>query len=168
MAALNHDFVSKHPPMEATQGMWTIQRIHVPIGQRIYRFGSTAAPNLWYAGAWWMRFEDLVKIRTFAERSKVSLGYAARRLLAIKYEWGKANVLASALVSAPLDAYAGRGRVQVDDRAASGGTYDWHPPTDVMQLFIPGLVDGSKRRSEVSRRALIQERHEFIRSEAFG
>lgn len=165
--ALNHDAISKHPPQAAAQGMWAIQRVHLPAGQRIYRFGSTAAPDLWYAGAWWMRYEDLTKIRAFAERSGVSLGYAARRLLAVKYEWGNANVLLSALVAAPLDAYAGRGRVQVDDRAAAGGAYDWHPPTDVMQLFIPGLADASRRRSAVSRQALVDGRHEFIRSEAF-
>jgi hypothetical protein len=37
----------------------------------------------------------------------------------------------------------------------------------VMQLYVPGLADTSKRRTEVSRRALVQERYEFVRSEAF-
>jgi hypothetical protein len=156
--------------------MWAIQRVHLPVGQRIYRFGSTTAPDLWYTGGWWMRFEDVTKVRASSEAAGISLGYAARRLLAVRYEWpGKVNVLVSAIVAGPLDAYAGKGRVQ--DRFSPGepppGAYEWHPPPDVMQLYIPGLADDPAvkgmplKRSVVGRKALCQERHEFIRSEEF-
>lgn len=170
MPALNHDSISKHPPQAATDGMWLVQRVHLPVGQRIYRFASTTSPDQWYAGAWWMRFEDFHRLRQRAETSNISLGYAARSFLAIRYEWRtKVNVLVSALVAAPLDAYAGRGRTQ--DRFSPGapppGAYEWHPPTDVMQLYIPGLADPAGKRSTVSRKGLTAEHHEFIRSEEF-
>jgi hypothetical protein len=175
MPALNHDSFLASPPADATLGMWAVQRVHLPLGQRIYRFGSTTRPDLWYAGAWWLRYEDLLKIRRAAEAGGASLGYAARRFLAVRYEWpGNVDVLASAIVSAPLDAYGGRGRVQ--DRFSPGappaGAFEWHPPTDVMQLYIPGLGSPAAQgaridRSPVGRRALQQERHEFIRSEVF-
>ena len=167
MPALNHQWLSKHPPQKAQDGIWAIQRIHLPTGQRLYRFGSTAAPELWFAGAWWMQFEEFKKIQRSAEEAGISLGYAARRFLAIKHEWGNANVVVSAVVAEPLDAYAGRGRVQLADQGAVGGAYDWHPPADFMQLYIPGLVDGTRRRSSLSKRAFTLEQHEFIRSEAF-
>jgi hypothetical protein len=175
MPALNEHAFAHGPPIEATAGMWTIQRVHLALGQRIYRFGSSTSPDLWYAGAWWLRYEDYLKIRRSAETGETSLGYAARRFLALRYEWGgNVDVLVSGIVSPPLDAYAGRGRVQdrFSPKPPPPGAFEWHPPADVMQLYVPGLGDhlpkgGRVERSAISRQAIQFERHESIPSHVF-
>jgi hypothetical protein len=83
------------------------------------------------------------------------------------------DVLVSGIVSAPLDAFGGRGRVQdrfLPDKPPAG-SFEW-PPTDVMQLYVPGLAKQADKgapveRSSVGRQAIQQEHHEFIRSEEF-
>jgi len=129
MRALNADAFDN--PLErvlherkAAEGMWAIQKIHLRSGQFYYRFvdaDATPAPR-WGEGAWWVDYENFRRIVALAERGEQSLGYAARLLLALPYSFRPAqsnavNGVVRALLSQPLDALAGRGRM-IEDRAA--------------------------------------------------
>jgi hypothetical protein len=151
MQALNADAFDD--PLEralhqrkAHEGMWTVQKIHLRPGQFYYRFvdaDRTPAPR-WCEGAWWVDFENYRRIAALAERGEQSLGYAARLALALPYSFraGQSNAVngvVRALLSEPLDALAGRGR-KIEDRAPPTQAMKWHPPADVMQLYVPRLA----------------------------
>lgn len=162
--ALNHIEMSDMAELDrARTGMWKEQQFHIPLQQYIYRFASQSQPTAQgYSGAWWFRFEDYRKIEAFAERSGLTLGYAARRYAALAYEWPGCNVdlVERALVTDRLDAWAGPGRVIYGTLRAKGqktSHYTLVPPKDVMQLYIPGLRTGSGPtavRSSISHHAL--------------
>ncbi len=151
MRALNADAFDD--PLErvlherkAAEGMWAIQKIHLRTGQFYYRFvnaETTPAPR-WGDGAWWVDYENYRSIVTLAERGEQSLGYAARLLLALPYSFrlGQSNAvngIVRALLTQPLDALAGRGRM-IEDRAPRATAMKWHPPAQVMQLYVPRLA----------------------------
>jgi hypothetical protein len=167
MGALNELAFDATARFEADRGMWAVQRIHLRAAQRLYRLGSSDHPERWYTSGWWLEYEHFHTVRDYARRAKLSVGYAARRCLALMYEWGKADVLVSALLVQPLDAYGGRGRVQARDRAAEGGLYTWYPPPSIRQLYIPGLAAGPAR-SEMSLKAFADLRHESVTSGHFS
>jgi hypothetical protein len=154
MPALNEHAFAHGPPIEATAGMWTIQRVHLALGQRIYRFGSSTSPDLWYAGAWWLRYEDYLKIRRSAETGETSLGYAARRFLALRYEWGgNVDVLVSGIVSPPAGclrwARSGAGPVFPETASTGGVRVASSRGRDAIVRSRPGrpLAQGRARRA---------------------
>jgi len=146
----------------AERGLWKTQRVPVELGRFIYRFGSYANPSVWFSGAWWFEYADFRRIVRFAEESELTLGYAARRLAAVAYEWPGAdvNAIERAMVVERLDAWAGPGRVIVGTERAADGTishYHLAPPQDIKQLYIPGLQSGhgaTAARSPISLLAL--------------
>jgi hypothetical protein len=149
---------------KARNGLWKAQRVHVRPGQWLYRFTAFSKPHLWYSGAWWFEFEHYKRIATFAEASGMTLGYTARRLAGLAYEWRDCTVdgLERAFVAGRLDAWAGPGRyIRGTERAKGRKTRHYHllPPQDIMQLYIPGLRSGhgsQATRSAISVGALSQ------------
>jgi hypothetical protein len=86
-----------------------------------------------------MSFEDFNTIRHYAERNGLDFPYAARLFLALPYEWSRLDRIVSAVLTFPVDAYAGEGKV------ANLATDKWTPLQHlrVTQLYIPGLAVGS-------------------------
>lgn len=140
---LEHQYFKR----QAGEGLWSpsVQRIHLRSGQFYYRFvdiNRTPQPD-WADGSWWVDFETFRRMREFAEiggqEARLTLGYCARLFLAIAYEFSEVNGYVRALLTHPLDAFAGRGRPIRDGDARAQGM-KWRPPPDVMQLYIPYLV----------------------------
>jgi hypothetical protein len=128
----------------STGGMSFPKRVHLPVGHRYYRLASGTAPDeSKLGGGWWMSFETYKTIERYAEAHDLDFTYAARLFPALPYDWTRVDRLVSAILSAPMDAYAGEGKV-----AESGGD-KWTPlqHIKVLQLYIPGLVANLKERN---------------------
>jgi hypothetical protein len=120
------------------------QKIQLRSGQFYRSSTPTRHGPRWGQGAWWVDYENYRRIVALAERGEQSLGYAARLQLALPYSFrpGQANAVngvVRALLSEPLDALAGRGRM-IEDRAPRATAMQWHPPAQVMQLYVPRLA----------------------------
>lgn len=113
----------------------------LPVGTRLYRVGDLAkGPN--YGSPWWMEKSALDRIMAKGQRDPA---WSARVLLAISDAWGSdCGLQLSAQTEAPLQAWAGEGRILTwDGKATSAGDplgY-WFPEAGIVQLYIPGLAD---------------------------
>jgi hypothetical protein len=126
-----------------TGGIHTPWRVSLPQGHRYYRFASsTSSPASQLGGGWWVTFDTFNTIDHYARANELDLAYAARLFLALPFEWTRVDRLVSAYLAAPLDAYAGEGKV------AATAKDKWTPVqhTKVTQLYIPGLVANSKEK----------------------
>jgi hypothetical protein len=133
-------------------GMFNPTRVHLPRGQRYYRFTSSLSPrDAQLGGGWWIDAETFHTIRSFAQRHEYGLADAARLFLALPYEWTRVDRLVSAILEAPLDAYAGKGKVA----QAKGSEDQWVPiqHISVAQLYIPGLYARNARAPQLYERA---------------
>ena len=110
---------------------------------RYYRFASSTQPRAAQLGSgWWISFDDFNTIRHFSMRNQLEITYAARLFLAVPYELSRMDRIVSALLVAPIDAYAGEGNVAKSEKDK------WTPiqRLKVTQLYIPGLVSNSKTK----------------------
>lgn len=154
--------------LEANKGMVWIRRIHLHPYQRYYRFTSySVGKEDRISGSWWFDYENYLNILDFAKRTDLSPGYAARLKAAITYEWSSVNCVVSALLKAPLDAYAGKGKEQIEeDQRAPGRVY--LPDPQIMQLYIPGLKDvQTKSVSAICKQAFPVYKFEHLVSRLF-
>ena len=125
-------------------GIKNPSRIHLMPGHRYYRFTSSASTKAaQLGGGWWISFDTFNTIRHFAERNQLEFTYAARLFLALPYEWSRLDRIVSAILAAPVDAYAGEGKV------AKTANDKWTPVQHlkVAQLYIPGLVSNSNAKN---------------------
>jgi len=123
-----------------TGGIKHPRRVTLKVNHRYYRFTSSTLPNAaQLGGGWWMSFDDFNTIRHFSERNQLEFTYAARLFLALPYEWTRVDRIVSALLTQPVDAFAGEGKVSQADMDK------WTPiqHMKVTQLYIPGLVSNS-------------------------
>lgn len=104
------------------------------LGNSYYRFASsTTSKDAQLGGGWWIDYETFKYVEDFSRNNVISLGDAARQLLALPYQWTRVDRLIKAFLTVPLRAYAGRGKV------ASSKGETWTPDQGVRQLYIPGL-----------------------------
>ena len=123
-----------------TGGILSPTRVSLKLHHRYYRLiSSTSTRAAQLGGGWWISFDDFNSIRHFAERNELEFTYAARLFLALPYEWTRVDRIVSAILTQPVDAYAGEGKVAKTDKGK------WTPVQHlkVTQLYIPGLVSNS-------------------------
>ena len=123
-----------------TGGIKNPARVKLKLHHRYYRLASsTSTRAAQLGGGWWMSFDDFNTIRHFSDRNQLEFTYAARLFLALPYEWTRVDRIVSAILTAPVDAYAGEGNVANSDKDK------WTPiqQAKVTQLYIPGLVSNS-------------------------
>jgi hypothetical protein len=130
-----------------TGGIANPQPTHLPAGHYYYRFASSQSPAIaQQGGGWWLDFENIQLIRSFAREHGYGLREAARLMLALPYAWTRVDLLIRALLLQPLLAYTGRGKpAQGPPGGADRGT-QWIPTQHVVvrQLYLPGLVSGRR------------------------
>jgi hypothetical protein len=123
-----------------TGGIKFPRRVTLKVHHRYYRFASSTSPRVAHlGGGWWMSFDDFNTVRHYAERNQLEVTYAARLFFALPYTWTRVDRIVSALLAAPMDAYAGEGKV------AQTLAEKWTPlqHLKVTQLYIPGLISNS-------------------------
>lgn len=126
---------------ESNGGIVMPVRVHLALGQRYFRFANSAMPiDRQIAGGWWIEYETFAAIVRFA-REHSEPGHAARYLLALPFAWTACDVLVTAILEAPLDAYRGQGKPARGDHPDDRGTI-FIPPQHlyIQQLYIPGLA----------------------------
>jgi hypothetical protein len=122
-------------------GMAMPVQVHLRIGQRYFRFSNSSQPKEQQKkGGWWVEFETFNAIRKYA-REQATPREAARYLLGLPWGWTPCDVLLTAILEEPLDAYRGEGKPASSSHPNDRGTR-WIPPQhlEVYQLFIPGLA----------------------------
>jgi hypothetical protein len=119
-------------------------------GEVLYRFiDVTRAPSPVSAanGPWWLEYQSFQQIKHFGSRHGYSLDYSARLFAAILYEWSEVTGYVRAEVLQPLQAWKGRGK-QVQSKGTDGRDLPtmtpMYGPSEIYQLFIPGLYRGKK------------------------
>ncbi|MDT4291941.1 hypothetical protein RO575_20445 [Methylomonas sp. MO1] len=120
-------------------------RVHLNQGHRYYRFFSNPSkPEKVLDGGWWLSFDTINTIWHYSIRMELQFTYAARLFLALPYDWTRVDRIVSAILTSPLDAYAGEGNV------AKTITEKWTPVQNikVTQLYIPGLYVKRDVRNE--------------------
>lgn len=126
--------------------------IDLVVGQRYYRFASvTMKREDQIGGGWWLTYDSLRTIYTYAAKHGYGVSDAARLFLAIPHNWSRIDRLVSAPLALPLRAYAGEGKPAAGD-PKYGRADKWTPLQHlrVTQLFIPGLViTGSQSRRQL-------------------
>lgn len=128
--------------VETNGGIAMPRRVHVPVGQYLYRFASSnKAAHLRPLGCWWVEYEVLTKIARFAHEQESSPSAAARYFLALPWSWTQVDRLIRARVIARLDAYRGTGKPAAGTHANDAGTRFIAPQHigELFQLFIPGM-----------------------------
>lgn len=134
---------------EYNGGIEMPKRVHLRLGLRYFRFASSKAPReqSQLGGGWWMEFETLNTISSFA-RQHSTPRHAARYLLGLPWEWTKCDKLVSAILEKPLDAFRGKGKPAVSRSLDEPGAHpndrgtSYIPPQhlEIMQLYIPDLT----------------------------
>ena len=139
-------------PVETNGGIQMPRRVHVTMGQYLYRFASSATPApLRAQGCWWIEYEVLTKIARFAREQDSTPRDAARYFLALPWSWTQVDRLLRARVNAPIDASRGTGKPAAGNHARDAETR-FIPPHhigELYQLYIPGM-----HRPEIARAAL--------------
>jgi hypothetical protein len=125
-----------------TGGILSPQPTRLQAGSYYYRFASTASPKAaQLGGGWWIDYEAFRAIEHFATNNGYRLKDAARLMLALPYDWTKADMLVRARLQLPLRAYTGVGKpADTKPGGADTGT-KWIPTQHIKlrQLYIPGL-----------------------------
>ncbi len=137
----------EHARASILSGMRSPRAVTLGVGEVLYRFASSDAPEAtWAAGAWWLYERDFQKIveqyRISRERhgeDGLTLGWLGRVAAAVKQGWSRTDVLVKASVKVELSAFAGRGRPQYKERAPNGILYTYSGWPEVEQLYIPGI-----------------------------
>jgi hypothetical protein len=126
-----------------TGGILMPQPTRLPSGKYYYRFASSVSARAAQLGSgWWIDFDSLNTIQSFAQTNGYRLKDAARLMLALPYDWTKVDLLIKAFLKTPLRAYTGVGKPA---QGGSGGSADrgtkWIPTQHikVRQLYVPGL-----------------------------
>lgn len=139
----------EHARAAILSGMRSPRAVTLGVGEVLYRFASSDAPEAtWAAGAWWVYERDFQKI---VEQFRVSreqhgedgltLGWLGRVAAAVKQGWSRTDVLVKASVRKEIGAFTGRGRTQYKERAPNGILYTYSGWPEVEQLYIPGIGD---------------------------
>ena len=127
---------------EGTGGILMPLPTRLASGQYYWRFASSASTRpAQLGGGWWIDFDALNAIQSFAKTNGYRLKDAARLMLALPYDWTKVDLLIKALLKSPLRAYTGIGKpAQGGSDGADRGT-KWIPAQHikVRQLYVPGL-----------------------------
>ncbi len=129
------------------------QEDRMPAGN-YYRFFGTITNNRSgaasaMAGAWWLDYENFLKIRSWAEKLDISLSRAAQTLLAIPNEWGDCGYLGRATLTVKLKAWVGKGKPATGSISPDSKMRDpaKDPVTlspahlEMKQYFVPGGRD---------------------------
>jgi hypothetical protein len=130
-------------------GMRSPRAVTLGVGEVLYRFASSDAPETtWAAGAWWMYERDFQKIVEQVRISRdrhgedgLTLGWLGRVAAAVRQGWSRTDVLVKASLRKELSAFAGRGRTQYKERGPNGILYTYSGWPDVEQLYIPDIGD---------------------------
>jgi hypothetical protein len=130
----------EHDVLHGTGGISFPTPVHLSVGNRYYRFASSAtSKDVQVGGSWWIEFDQFHKIKTYAKQNGHSLSYAARLFLALPYDWTRVDRLVSAILEAPLKAYAGKGKVASGNANVSNNVWTPIQRYAAIQLYIPGL-----------------------------
>ena len=116
----------------------------LPTGVFYYRFVDSAAyrrsssdgpANRALFGGWWMEYEVIKALVTFARTHGDLLENVAGYFLALPHEWGDRARLFRASLAAPLRGWRGRGKPA---QSASGKYIPPQHRSDLYQCFVPG------------------------------
>nr|WP_294545194.1 hypothetical protein [uncultured Rhodopila sp.] len=124
-------------------GIWPITEDKLRPGEVIFRVGHSTMPmtkNM--SSPWWMRDESFYAICDASERSGTGLPKLYRMKCAVAYDFGVADIVLEARVTALLRVFAGHGRPVVDESDGRRGQV-WYGALEIAQMFIPGLRDFS-------------------------
>ncbi|HWD91214.1 MAG TPA: hypothetical protein VG938_02580 [Verrucomicrobiae bacterium] len=134
--ALNESFMQAGEK-KANDGLQNIVRTNLYPGLRVYRFGSTKRPDLYFTSPWWLGFSPFEALKRYAKTKGISLFSAAEQCLAID-PGHKVNILHETIVYQNLAAWSGTPRTQVSKVDQRYGSR-LEPQRNVTQLCIPGL-----------------------------
>jgi hypothetical protein len=122
-------------------GIWPMTQDKLRPGEVIFRVGHSNLPmtrNM--SSSWWMRDESYYAICDASERSGTALPNLYRMKCAVAFDFGVADIVLEARVTALLRVLAGHGRPVVDDSDEKRGQV-WFGAIEIAQMFIPGLRD---------------------------
>jgi hypothetical protein len=122
-------------------GIWPVTQDKLRPGEVIFRVGHSSLPmtkNM--SSPWWMRDESFYAICDASERSGTRLPELYRMKCAVAYDFGTADIVLEARVTALLRVFAGHGRPVVDESDDRRGQV-WFGALEIAQIYIPGLRD---------------------------
>ena len=147
-----------------TSGIRSPKVRKLPPNMKLYRFANADYPKLsWPLGPWWFgrqAFNQIVQQEI--KDPDFGLGWAARKHLAIRQCWSKANGLVEATVSEEIFVFAGRGTTKYKELLPNGMQITWVAPSNVEQLFLPnictraGFTAEGKRALSIYRSATVE------------
>lgn len=136
-----------------TGGILNPKPIDLRTGQYYYRFASSnSSREAQFGGGWWLDYENYKKIEDFSKRNGYHIRDAARLMLALPYAWTRVDLMVKALLTLPVMAYAGEGKLAKGSMEGPDKGTAWIPTQHikVCQLYIPGLfVKGSRPRDQL-------------------
>lgn len=139
MKALNETYM-KAGYLKAMEGMQNLTPITLTPGLRIYRFGNTSRPELYFTGPWWVGFSPFEALKQYSASRGVSLPSVARQCLAIDRGFSaRLDVLVTAVLQQALSAWSGTPRTLAIKLPPKPGRVSLTPDRRVTQLCIPGL-----------------------------
>lgn len=130
-------------------GMRRPSRVRLLPPLRLVRFASAGWSSESRLGSpWWIRESDDLQQEAAARGGRFSEGLAWRFALAVPQSLGnRMDVMVTVEVRQPLEAFEGVGRPQLlAERAVNGAYVSWMGSPSLRQLYIPGIVENSKRR----------------------
>lgn len=126
------------------EGMYS-PRVVILNGGRIFKFTSSRIPvSNQPASPWWFRESDFQKLQTYLRLDPGNPGFIARLQAAVKYQWSEMDMLLTAVITHPIRVFVGPGKWQME-RTAAGSTITFQPPDDLMQTYLPNIVDSASR-----------------------
>jgi hypothetical protein len=153
---LNSGLDAQQLPQDAARGLQRgrVKVITLLAGERLFRFGSTPSSRsepLLIVSPWWTSEEDYRAIVGLHEEHQGefmgSLGFTARKAMAVKTPWSRMDVRIKAEVLQDINAFQGLGQAQFEE-LENGMKIVWDgKPANLRQVYIPNL---DRKRSNPS------------------
>ena len=124
-----------------------VGHVYYRIGHSNRRDGSEVPHDQNLSSGWWLDFETYKGLMQFAERNGISTTVATRVRCAVAPAFGRSNRIYQATLAARLRVYIGAGR------PIESEGHVFFPPGDIKQIFIPGMSNSDRGRSQVSKEA---------------
>ncbi|HUG42453.1 MAG TPA: hypothetical protein VMM12_18465 [Longimicrobiales bacterium] len=136
-------------------GMYS-PRVVTLTGGTVYKFTSAKVPAAArLASPWWFDETEFRKLDAYLKLDPGNVAFLARTQGAVKYEWSDMDTLIAAHVAAPIRVFSGPGKWQLET-TKTGSHIAFQAPADLLQTYIPNIVDRATRRLNATGRAALR------------
>ncbi len=138
-------YAARGTTVERTGGIEAPWRTKLRLGQKYFRFADSSKSDVdRLSGGWWLDNEQLMKLVDWCPVVGMTLSQLARHHLAVPWEWNRADMMVSGLLTGRMEAFEGRGRPALIGHGFKGRNgvdnqsgYAGNP--NVLQLYIPNM-----------------------------